>query len=198
MTIPEMLTYFTVGTISIVSAIGFIAKSVFNNYLNQKTENFKSELGKENELFKVQLQRNVYEHQIKFSSLHNERAEVIKGLYKKLVELRSLLSSSIQKSNIAKFDVEKSKEIWTLSNETFKEFNSNKLYFKQDLCYKIEEFLKGVQATNFLFEIHEKGDEYKVLHFEKEINKEQILKILDETKTLIELEKEFRELIGVN
>ena len=59
--------------------------------LNQNFQNYKKELELENRNFQHELDTKLNEFNIQFSKLHVDRAEVIKELYHKLIELQSAM-----------------------------------------------------------------------------------------------------------
>jgi hypothetical protein len=82
----------TVGsTAVIVSAFTFLTKSVINHLLTRDVEKFKAGLKAdadiEIEKLKHSLEKVAVEHQVRFSKLHSERAEVIAELYKSLARI---------------------------------------------------------------------------------------------------------------
>ena len=58
--------------------------------LAQNLENYKKEIEQENKNFQHQLDAKLQEFNIKFSTLHQERAIIIKDLYIKIIELQKL------------------------------------------------------------------------------------------------------------
>ena len=67
-------------SIIILFIIGYFAKIIFNSLIERDVENFKA-----------QLQLSITEHRIKFFKLHSDRAETIRELYSRLVDLELLM-----------------------------------------------------------------------------------------------------------
>ena len=200
--IIENLGIFTIGTVTITTVIGFIAKSIFNNYLNKRTELYKSELLQENEKFKAELQKQNTEHQIKFSTLHTDRASIIKDLHNGFIALRKEL---IQFNN--------DKELQNLPSEAnpvlmkFDEiktiFSKNRFYFSTTLCDKIDEYLMRFVTSAAISEFFSKNrNKYRISRkndpTDKELEQKDFIDMLNDSEILKELENDFRNLIGVD
>ena len=80
----QNLGIFTVGTAGIVGTIAYFGRSLFEHYLSEKISSYKSQLERENDNYKHQLQLATQEHQIKFTKLHSDRSRVIRAIYDKL------------------------------------------------------------------------------------------------------------------
>jgi len=101
-----IVTVFTTvgGGAVLLGASAYLIKTVITQRLTQEMETFKSELkassDAEIEKLKSSLQMTVMEHQVRFSKLHEKRAEVIAELYKRLAdtayEVRSYVGHSPQ------------------------------------------------------------------------------------------------------
>ena len=200
--IIENLGIFTIGTVTITTVIGFIAKSIFNNYLNKRTELYKSELLQENEKFKAELQKQNTEHQIKFSTLHTDRASIIKDLHNGFIALQKEL---IQFNN--------DKELQNLPSEAnpvlmkFDEiktiFSKNRFYFSTTLCDKIDEYLMRFVTSAAISEFFSKNrNKYRISRkndpTDKELEQKDFIDMLNDSEILKELENDFRNLIGVD
>lgn len=68
------LGLFTIGSVSIAGAIVFITKFIITKAIDGIFESYKLKLNKEIEVFKIDLQKQSYEHSVTFSKLHLERA----------------------------------------------------------------------------------------------------------------------------
>lgn len=187
------LGIFSIGTASITAVIGFLGKSIFQTYLTKQTETFKSEL-----------QRLTNRHQITFSKLHEERAETIKDLYTKLVELESSTRGLVDFGHLYDKEMEKerSKEVVEKSSELYQYCNVNRIYFSEDICKsldKIHENFGTIIVTydtyyTFRREILSEED----IVFEEERKAEMRKCIKEEIPVLKNsIEYEFRKLLGV-
>ena len=97
----EVLTnvFATVGGGGVVlGAAGWLTKKLIDSQLARETEAFKIRLqgdaNVEVERLKSSLQMTTLEHQVRFSKLHEKRAEVIAEVYAKLADVYAEVGSS--------------------------------------------------------------------------------------------------------
>lgn len=196
----DIVKYFL--SISVITAgIAYVIKTIFKLYMDRNLEKYKIELGKEInieiEKAKREFDRLNKENEIKFSRLHKERANAIKELYKRLVEveicIRTFYSQNFEKFNrYYKPNIQPEGMFSSISN--FVEFYElNKILFS-DEAYKALSILHDafnliyLSNTEMLEDIKNNQDLQKGL--------EQILNsIIPGQKEL--LEKEFKKSIGV-
>ncbi|HEY0262455.1 MAG TPA: hypothetical protein VGB95_05475 [Chitinophagales bacterium] len=166
---------------------------------------------KQNNEFQNTLDTKLSRFNIQFSKLHQDRAEVIKELYAKLIELHYAMLDYTSPGRIYyEKETPESKERAILDrvnkalSEVRKYFPSNKIYFKKELATKIEsliqEYLKNgldfshaerrLNNKNIAPEQTEKWDDKKWNTYET-VSK-------DLSKVLEELENEFRAILGVD
>lgn len=88
--IIESLISSGVPAIVIIAGLYF-GKNLIEHFFNETIELKKKELEQENKNFQHQLDAKLQEFNVKFSSLHTERAQVIKELYQKMLKLQSSL-----------------------------------------------------------------------------------------------------------
>lgn len=115
--------------------------------LNQNLENYKGQLEQQNKNFQHGLDRKLNEFNIRFSKLHQDRAEVTKELYKKMVVLHTTM---LDYANSGRIDEEAGDFIregmkWVRAASSFSDvnayFETNKIYFKKELASKISVLL---------------------------------------------------------
>lgn len=115
------LIYFFIGS----GILAFLIKSITKHFLN-----------KDFEKYRLNLQKLVEEHKIRYSTLHEERAVVIKNLYQKLdcavVSMQSLISP-IQLSGEQTKD-EKIKKAVDDANLFIRYYSENKIFFSKSTC----------------------------------------------------------------
>lgn len=196
-------------------SLAWLTKSIVVHFLSKDVEAYKSriasEAAKEIEQFKAQLQIVAREHDIRFSKLHEKRAEVISELYALLTDANGdtqLLDFVLQLGPLTgeedKFDEEKARKI---QNEVAEEtadkctkladfFNQHKLYFNEELSERMENLISVLSkpSTDYRLrhqfgvgEPHEVRSEIVELLRNELPNIQQILKLL---------EKDFRTLLG--
>lgn len=182
---------------TIVGIISYFGKEIFNNYLNKKLE-----------LYKTDLDKAYYEHQIKFSKLHEKRAEILHELYKKLTDAEISIKYLMSPIRFGKIDEEK---LETETKEKLRSFinyfSYNEIFFSNDTCKKIESMIELIQTIwgNFelnkmnLENIKEFPDDSVSERLELRERRKEIRKILEKNvpDVVHSLKEEFREIIGV-
>ena len=204
---------FSVGTISITGLIGYLGKKLIETYLTQRVEKYKADLESESKLQKVELDQKLenykaeltrinFEHQIRFSKLHVDRAEAIKELFRRLVRLQDSMESLMRRIQFVgeRPIIEKLAESGRLGNEFLDFFKENELIFNEGtgkLIYAInDQFLSAWRDFNL-------AEQFKDVHdpdLIQDVYKKR-LKAYDETlmtevpKIKGELITEFRKIL---
>lgn len=166
------------------------------------------------EKFKNELKIAEIEKQVAYTRLHNDRAELIKQLYQKVVRLRINLSEFARtldnKLDTREDDVEKNMNILFNEVDSLSLFYlENKIYFNEKidaLMYSILlEYNFLISLKNIVFNPPKHERKFNELYnneknIEQELNKfKEALKESNgnEEKLLNELETEFRKYLGV-
>ncbi len=176
--------------------------------LNQNLEGFKGQIEQQNKDFQHQLDRTLNEFNIRFSKLHEERAEVIKELYKRIVELHSAMVIFTRRVHVVIDNGDKEEEERLISvNKALNEFHNffipNRIFFNKVLAGKLENLSK--EYWNKGWDFASMHGQFKAGGLTKEIVKSYLEKSRKITETietdfvkLIEdLENEFRQMLGV-
>jgi hypothetical protein len=125
------------GNATLLLVLGFLGRSVV-----------KSVLAKDLEEFKAKLALTTVEHQVRFSTLHEKRAEVLAELYKLLVR-------AVREAETFAFPVEMSGEpdrkqkfvnAFNSNNEYLRFFDEHRIYVSTELCTSLEEFGRRLRA----------------------------------------------------
>ena len=195
--------YFT--SISVITTgIVFLAKISIKYFVDKGIERYKTSLNKEVEIFKSELKIKETEYNIKFSKLHEERAQSIKTLYGLSLTLQNSLFSLTQPSQGIEWYKDED-----LSNNLFRDlkilqrfFISNKILINNELCEKIQKFI------DHCYEIDQNMQEAKMLgdsseialrHASIKIWRNQFHIYLNDIKNINEdLITEFRNILGVH
>lgn len=119
-------------TLSIAVAsgvIGFLVKSLIKLYINKDIERFKSQLLQE---------------QIRFSKLHEERANVIKDLYGKLRDLELAMNKLVVPLELTGQPKKEAllPKVTEAGNEFLNYYNKNRIYFSKRMCALIDKINK--------------------------------------------------------
>lgn len=122
-------------TAIILAVLGFVAKSIFAQFLAREIEQFRADL-----------QKSAFEHQTRYQSLHTKRAEIIAELYRLLVQAEqdaASLARPIQFSGEPSQE-EKNAQAFQSGKSLYEFFEKNRIYFKQDSCERIAGFIRGL------------------------------------------------------
>jgi hypothetical protein len=143
-------------TAPILSAIIFvIVGKRIDARQNKALENHKSQIQQKVEVeklkFQSDLQRQLYEYQTKFSSLHTQQAEVLHQLYGKLDETKEILGYLVHP--VQTHDLT---EHAKLSRETYNDlakfYVHNSLFLDEETDAKVDMVLKKMKAVIFNWE----------------------------------------------
>jgi len=139
----NILTFFiSVGAIT--GAIVYIGKRIVDKSLDLALEKYKSTLAIELETHKKQLDKVLFEHQVKFGKLHQDRLEAIKAIHSELYNLYKVLPSVRNKEQAEEWlrNEEKSELIGNILNDLEELSEINQIYFNENLFIRIMEILK--------------------------------------------------------
>jgi hypothetical protein len=172
---------FGISATLLISAAGWLTQSIIMHRLSKDVETFKSSLR---------------EHEIRFSRLHEKRAEVIAELYSHLtdsVESIDLLYPSWAPINLLHDEKKLIQMAHDKSYKLISYFDKNRIYFSEELVALIDIFAKDLREHVFRFELF-KLDEKEKVNFDQAMKnvKEQI------PQAMKVIEAEFRILLGVN
>jgi len=143
----------TVGsTAVIVSAFTFLTKSVINHLLTRDVEKFKARLqadaGIEIEKLKNSLQMVAVEHQVRFSKLHEKRAEVIADLYTRLVDAERTGDHFVK---VGVWDDDKRREAYATTEQSLVDLyffvEKNRIYLPESVCDLLTNFVLAVRSN---------------------------------------------------
>lgn len=204
LTVFQNIGIFGVGT----GILAILIKSLVSASLNKDLETYKSNLNKELEAFRGNLQIATIEHQVRFTKLHSERAEVIKKLYQKLALLDTAIHSVLKRfQKVGEADLEdKVREYSKLHNELNEFFLLNRIFFDDNVCKVIDNLLFLSRDTYIditTYPIDPTSAEYKYgpreLLSERHEYWEKARAVFEkDIKNLKEqLETQFREMLGV-
>jgi len=215
MTVAQNVGTFGVGT----GILAILVNSLVVNSLNRDLEAYKSKLNadleahkstmaKDVEAFKSNLQLATIEHQVRFSKLHDKRAQVIQDLYGKLVALDSVIHSVLKRFQRVgeATPEEKIREYGRLHSELNEFFLPNRIFFGSETCRVIDALLFLSRDTYFditTYPVDPESPEYKCgqrdLLDERHEYWEKAREAFDtDIKNLKEqLETQFRAMLGV-
>lgn len=116
----------------------WLVKKLFEIFIDKDIEKYNNKLSQELEKFKNELKIVEIEKQVAYTRLHNDRAELIKQLYQKIVRLRIDLNEFARtldnKLDIREDDVEKNMNILFNEVDSLSLFYlENKIYFNEKI-----------------------------------------------------------------
>ncbi len=149
----EHLFYFLSTISALTAAAIWLGKLIINKTFDLGLEKYKSNLQKEIEIHKNELAKKSLEHEIKFSKLHTDRAEIIKVLYIKLVGLERLLLYATTFNQGPDFieDTKRDTDCIEAIQNLIEQLEKDKIYFTSDTIEKFEEIIK--EAWKIVFEM---------------------------------------------
>jgi hypothetical protein len=162
------------GNAALLLALGWLARSFGSQLLAKDLEKFKSSLSsassEASERLKHQLQLVAHEHQVRFSKLHERRAEVIANLYELLVEAQWAGQSFV---SVVEMNGEppKNEKYVTAMNafaEFFRAFDKRRIFLPEELCEQLDEFLQGMRKRVIHFGVYVRTDNYAPDHVIRE------------------------------
>lgn len=190
MTAAEIIIASIGGSAAMLTAVGFLVKSLVTQLLT-----------KDISLFKSNLEKVAYEHQVRFSQLHERRAEITAKLFASIVELEHRAKSfvSYAVSVDEKTNQEHLKQLWKAADEFKETFQKNRIYYSVEICDKLDELNNSLSAPIselvMYVEFNQNASDCKGLSDSWKKAKEQLDNKTPAIKREIELE--FRKLLGV-
>jgi hypothetical protein len=185
----------------LMAILGFVAKSIFDQFLSRDIENHKTKLQAahdiELEKLKSDLNKLTFEHQIVFSRLHETRANVIAKLYELLVEAESKYNGLLIDKYVTKQPDEEGDKIKS-AVEKWSELNiylsHNRIYFDGEVCKKLDQIIQAFTESTINYLYLDDMDTTKQENAQR-VFLEKVGKEIPEVKRLIE--SRFRDLLGI-
>ncbi|NOX67065.1 MAG: hypothetical protein GXO85_15035 [Chlorobi bacterium] len=148
--------------------------------------------------YRANLKRKEIEHQIKYSLIHERKAEVIANVYAGLVKAKRKMAQLVfifqpDGQNLQK----KKQDAADACNNVDDYFNEHRLYLDRVTADKAESILIKMKEAFINFDTAQNGDDYKpdATGFWRQANDQ----IKNEIPPLLEeLESEFRTILGIH
>jgi hypothetical protein len=171
----------------VIGALAWLLRKFFELGLQRDLERYKSEL-----------QRQYYEYQIKYSIIHQKRAEAIASIYSRLVRAKAQLAdlvSLLQQGGQSLPD--KKSKVAEAYHDAASFFFEHRIFLPENTSVKIERVLDGMRESFYTFDAAQFGhDQYKLDKSGFWMKSHKIIR--DEIPPLlIELECQFRQALGV-
>jgi hypothetical protein len=136
--------------LAVISAGAYLIRKVLERGLNRDLEKYKNEL-----------EMHRFEYQTRFSLIHQKRAEVIGEFYSRLVESEDLLRrlTSVFQPHNQPLPLPMRKDETRAAYWRCKDyFNGHRIYFDEELCLKIDTFLKVMFSAFCDFDTGQDGE----------------------------------------
>lgn len=149
----EKLIYFFSGITALTTAAIWLGKLIINKTFDLGLEKYKSTLQKDIEEHKNELAKKSLEHEVKFSKLHSDRAEKIKVLYTKVIELEKALIYATTIAQGPEFikDTKRDLDCMQTIQDLISQLELDKIYFTKETLSKFEEIIK--EAWDIIFQM---------------------------------------------
>lgn len=189
-TILKALGIVSVGSAALV----YLAKTLFSQGLSMSLEWYKKQLDTTREIeverLRNELRMAAFEHETRFSRLHDERAHVVADLYKRLVRVQFMVGSVQQDFADASYRQDLEGQVRGFNVY----LNENRIYLPESLCDQLAQFGVSIGLLYLsVMQLHENQS--------REVQdraRESADKILERIPTLRSaIEKAFRDMIGV-
>lgn len=150
------------GNVALLAVLGWLSKSLVGQLLAKDIEGFKSTLKFEAETasqkLRHDLEKSSIEHHVRFSKLHEKRADLIAELYSLLVQAHWDLSSFVSPAEWAG-EPKKQEKYATAMNSVadfYRYFDKHRIYIPEALCGQIDEFLQEMRRKAIGFGVYVK------------------------------------------
>jgi hypothetical protein len=193
-----------VSSAILIGAIAWLARSLIGHFLTRDVEKFKHQLSTASELEKEKLRNDLrriaYEHEVTFSKLHTERAEIIKMTHSLLVDLIDALDSMLFLSGFTNEEERAADrtEKARLAHDALVDYhNKNRIFLPPELAGQIFELISEFGSTYVTHRIGLTHPDPNGITPERGAANRKRLRDAA-TKVGTELENEFRRLLGVD
>lgn len=140
------------GNAALLAVLGVLGKSFLDKLIVRDTKQFESDLKAKSdatiEHLKNELQLRTIEHQVRFSRLHEKRAEVIAELYGYLVEALWEAESFLSPMDWAGEPTKKEKHAQAINKmvELYRYFDKHRIYLPPEVCDSLHLLITNVRS----------------------------------------------------
>jgi hypothetical protein len=192
---------------ALLAVLGFLGKSILEKLIVRDTIQFEKDLQAKSdaaiENLKSELQLKTIEHQVRFSRLHEKRAEVIAELNGYLVEALWEAESFLSPMEWAGEPNKKEKHQQAMNKlvELYRYFDKHRIYLPNEVCTSLEDLIKNVRTQVIKFGVWVNYENYELTNNSKIQKTNAWDSGWDTIKNEIpiarvSLENEFRSLLG--
>lgn len=196
------------GVSALLALLGYLGRTAIKHWLDKDLDVHKANLRlaevESTERLRSSLQLAAHEHQVRFTRLHEKRAEVISKLYELL---REHMWSSGKATSIVRISGGTTPEQDIIEAdkqrvEVYRYFMTNRIYLPVDACASIDALLEQVRHILVKYNTYQDVNQYAPAHVLRE--KHQVMmeahKYFQEHvhKPLADLENAFRAILDPN
>lgn len=197
------------GNAALLAVLGLLGKSLLDKLIVRDTRQFEADIKAKSdsaiEHLKNELKLKTIEHQVRFSRLHEKRANVIAELYGHLVETLWEAESFLSPMQWAGEPDKEEKHRVAMNKlvDFFRFFDKQRIYLPEELCESLEKLALEVRSHVINFGVYVRFNE-ESLNDSTRNNKEKAWNEgWDAIKNQVpqarkSLEEEFRALLGAN
>lgn len=134
------------GSAVLFGAMAWLARSIIKHVLSKDIEKHKINLQAESQKELVRLQSSLqlveFEHQVRFSQLHERKVTIIGEMYSRLVGLHRSASTFVKYYQTVEEQKKKDylEQLWDAADSHNEYFDKHRIFFREELCLKIDDF----------------------------------------------------------
>lgn len=153
------------GNAALLLVLGWLARSFGSQLLAKDLEKFKAELAANSSAASDRLKHDLHlvalEHQVRFSKLHERRAEVVAEAYALLVEAHWSSADFVSPIEYAGDSSKQEKYVNAMKKGTefYRYFDKNRIYLPQALCDQLQTFIQNMRREVVGFGVYVTNDE---------------------------------------
>jgi hypothetical protein len=174
------------GSAALFAVVACLARSLIKHFFERDLVSFK-----------LNLEKVAFEHQIRFSKLHEIRAQVIADLYSRLFDFHWAVCAFLRDFHKADYDAQRVQYVDDRSYEFKDFFDKHRIYFTENICSKIDDLVNALYSAYVPLE----GIAPDTDRNDKRLRQDWIkcAKIVQEKYPAIResLESDFRKILGV-
>lgn len=164
------------GNAALLAVVGWLGKSLFETIIARDTKQFEMDLKAKADIaietLKSDLELKAIEHQVRFSKLHERRAEVIAELYGYLVEALWAAESFLSPIEWAGEPKKEEKHVSAMNKlvDLYRYFDKNRIYLPPEICASLEKLVTDVRGHVIHFGVYVERNYGNADHVAKEKN----------------------------
>ena len=156
------------GNAALLAVLGVLGKSFLDKLIIRDTKQFESDLRAKSdaaiEHLRNELQLRTIEHQVRFSRLHEKRADVIAELYGHLVEALWEAESFLSPMEWVGEPNKKEKHQKAINKlvELYRYFDQHRIYLPPEVCASLEALVQNVRSQVIKFGVWVRYEDYEL------------------------------------